>query len=162
MKKIVGTGTLLVLVWSLITVAHAQEKKEKAENESKTIEVFVHMDLLPNFETRFYMWIGHPHILVRNTAPDLDIGYSFGHGAALYIETKKPSHLNAMCFITTPEKGNWRTVEVWFGGSRPNDIHIVLPEGYTAKTWTNVVTISEKEWKRRQEDEAEQKGKDTQ
>src|SRR3989338_1166157 len=85
------------------------------------------------------IWIQHPHVTVKNTAPDLDIGYSIGHGGALYVTTKKPSQLNMMYHIETPEKGkgSWRAVEVWFGGWRPNDIHIVLPEGYTASMDVN-------------------------
>lgn len=164
MKKIVGVSALFFLVWGVTAVVRAQENNgDRSKEKSKTIEVFLHMDLLPNHETMFYMWIQHPHVSVKNTAPDLTVGYSIGHGGALYITTRKPCNLNAMYFIETPEKGkgDWRIVEVWFGGSRPNDIHIVLPEGYTAKTWTNIVTFSEKEWKRRQEDEAEQKRKDT-
>lgn len=148
-----------LLVAMLVTMCGPSSFAEEPVKEKKVIEIFLHQDHVPGYKTGFYMWIHHLDITVKNTAPDVQVGYSFGEGGGLYLttgDTKDAKHLNAMFLVTNYDgKGFPFDVIVWFGGSRPNDINIRLPEGYTAKVHVNNIKWGEQDWKRYLEDKEE-------
>lgn len=128
--------------------------------DKKVLEVFLHQDHTPD-GLRFYMWIQDPDATVKNTCPELKVGYSLGEGGAVYISKEKAGHWNGMFMIHEYDGGDYPSdTIVWFGGWRPNDINIRLPKGYTAKFHVNNVRYDEKEWRRTLEDEAERETRD--
>lgn len=139
---------------------HAEKPVEEKKEDKKVVRIVLHQDQAPDRKIHFYMWIHHPDVIVKNTVPDIKVGYNFDSGS-LYLTTgdkKDAKPLSAMFFVRNFDGKDYPShVIVEFGGSRPNDINIRLPEGYMASVQVNNITWDEKEWQQVLEDEAEWK-----
>jgi hypothetical protein len=124
MKKL-----LIVLVLLLSPALFAADKVEK-----RTIEIYMQKKNFDDNTIGFYMWVNDADFIIRNSAPNVDVGYSFSGG--IYLESDRLR--TAMFFIHNwnEKSSNYCTV-IEFGGIRPDDIHIYLPEGATAKVYAS-------------------------
>lgn len=115
-------ASLALALLCLVPAARAEDKEEK-----RTIEIYMQQKGRKDGDTKFYMWVKDEDAEVIGSAPDIGVGYSFGKGAAVYLESNKIG--NAMFFVhpSTHKKAGTVT-RIEFGGSRPNDIHIYLPK----------------------------------
>lgn len=118
------------------------QENQTLNTEAPVVYIYYYQYVSKDGGARFNMWINHPNIHIKNTAPGLSVGYSVGSGAGAYIEMTSTNDYNLMFFVENYEKGDMNFplhVQVYFGGSRSNDIHIRLPEGYTAKVYASSI-----------------------
>ena len=139
-KVVMYTIATLLLNFVAILPVFAQENK-KVTADKQVLDIFLHQDVTSTGDVSFYMWITYPDVSVKNTVPDLRVGYNIGLGAGLHISNEKANDYNGMFFVTDYKEGEDLPlhVVVWFGGDRDNDINIRLPQGYTAKVHINSI-----------------------
>lgn len=130
MRTLLG---IALIAFSLGQVAQADDKPK-----TRTIEIFMQQKERKSGATSFYMWVHDEDAEVVGTAPKVGVGYSFGKGGAVYLESKDIG--NAMFFVHPyDKKKSGANTRIEFGGSRENDIHIYLPENTKAVVRTSSI-----------------------
>lgn len=124
---------IALLFTGLLPSAQADEK-----DKPRVIEIYMQQKERKSGATSFYMWVKDEDAEVVGTAPNIGVGYSFGKGGAIYLESKDVG--NAMFFVHPyDKKKSGSSTRIEFGGSRPNDIHIYLPENTKAVIRTSSI-----------------------
>lgn len=119
---------------------------QDGESKPKTVSIFWSQEMNAYDEVNFYAWINYSNVVVKNTVPNLRVGYAPSTEGALFIDNDNlGDYSSAMFFITSYQEGDDYpdAVIVWFGGSQPDDINIRLPKGYTAELFVNALETEE-------------------